>query len=264
MLTSPSSQGLEPRIPGHIEVPDDALRFLLFQRTDYLALPRRPLLYRALRRLSRRPALDAVIALESQWRGGAVRRAFNRDMAREYAEIRPHLPRRAEAILDIGCGVGGIDVLLHRHYAPPRRPGAEEHEEGGAPRLYLADRTETSGEVYYGFAERGAFYNSFEATRRLLVANGVPETALRLREVGEECRLDVPEPLDLVISLISWGFHYPVGVYADQVRALLRPGGRVILDARKGTDGREQLEARFPRVARISETPKKERLVAGL
>ncbi|HEX5138920.1 MAG TPA: class I SAM-dependent methyltransferase [Planctomycetota bacterium] len=250
MLTSASSPDLDARTPGRIEVPDEALRFLLFQRTDYLALPRRPLLYRALRRLSRRPPLDAAIALESQWRGGAVRRAFNRDMAREYAEIAPHLPRRAAAILDIGCGVGGIDVLLHRHY--------------GSPRLYLADRTETSGEVYYGFSERGAFYNSLEATRRLLVANGVPESALRFREVGEPCRLDVPEGVDLAISLISWGFHYPVEVYADQVRALLRPGGRVILDARKGTDGRAQLEARFPRVTRISESRKKERLCAEL
>lgn len=253
MLTSHSSHidnDLEPRDLGPIEVPDDALRYLLLQRTDYLALPRRPLLYRALRHLSRRPPLDAAIALESAWRGKAVRRAFNRDMTGEYAEIVPHLPRRAVAILDIGCGVGGIDVLLHRHY--------------GTPRLYLVDRTETTGRLWYGFEEKGAFYNSFDATRRLLVKNGVPEPALRFREVGEECRLDVPESVDLVISLISWGFHYPVPVYADQVRALLRPGGRVILDVRKGTDGKAELQARFPRVETISETRKKERVVAGL
>jgi len=68
--------------------------------------------------------------------------------------------------------------------------------------------------------------------------------------------------VDLVVSLISWGFHYPVPVYLDQVRALLRPGGRVILDVRKETDGRAQLEARFPGVTTISETRKKERVVA--
>lgn len=250
MPTSPSSPALDLRAPGRIDVPDDALRYILFQRTDYLALPRRPLLFRALRRLSSRPPLDAAIALESAWRGRSVRRAFNLDMAREYEEIRPHLPRRAVAILDIGCGVGGIDVLLHRHY--------------GTPRLYLVDRTQTSDRVYYGFETRGAFYNSLEATRRLLLTNGVPEPALRFREVGDECRLDIPEAVDLVISLISWGFHYPVTVYADQVRALLRPGGRVILDVRKGTDGVAQLRDRFPSVTTISETPKKERVVAGL
>ena len=256
MLISPSSRAdaddlpFEPRARGPIEVPEDALRFILLQRTEYLALPRRRLLYRALGRITRRPALDTAIALESAWRGGAVRRAFNRDMANEYAEIAPHLPPRAVAILDIGCGVGGIDVLLHRHY--------------GTPRLYLVDRTHTSDKVYYGFAERGAFYNSFETTRRLLTGNRIPEKDLRFREVNEECRLDVPEQVDLVVSLISWGFHYPVPVYADQVRALLRPGGRVILDVRKETDGRAQLEARFPRVTTISETRKKERVVAEL
>lgn len=253
MLTSPSSPvdtDPGPRAKGPIEVPGDALRFLLFQRTEYLALPRRPLLYRALRHLSRRPPLDAAIALEATWRGGAVRRAFNRDMANEYAEIRPHLPRRAVAILDIGCGVGGIDVLLHRHY--------------GTPRLHLVDRTQTSERVYYGFEERGAFYNSLAATRRLLVDNRVPERDLRFHDVGEECRLSIPEPVDLVISLISWGFHYPVPVYADQVVALLRPGGRLILDVRKETDGKAQLEARFSRVTTISESRKKERVVAEL
>jgi SAM-dependent methyltransferase len=250
MLTSPSSLEHEPRVRSGIDVPEDALRYLLLQRTDYLALPRRPLLFRALRHLSRRPPLDAAIALESQWRGGSLRRAFNRDMEREYREILPHLPPRAVAILDIGCGVGGIDVLLHRHY--------------GTPRLYLADRTHTSERIFYGYEQKGAFYNSFEVTRRLLLENGVPEPALRFREVGEECRLDVPEAVDLVLSLISWGFHYPVTVYADQVRALLRPGGRVILDVRKGTDGRAQLEARFPRVTTVSETRKKERVVAEL
>jgi SAM-dependent methyltransferase len=241
MLTSPSS--LE-----QIDVPDDALRYILFQRTEYLALPRWPLIYRALPRLTGRPPLDKAVDLEASWRGRAVRRAFNRDMAREYEEIRPHLPRRAVAILDIGCGVGGIDIFLHRHY--------------GTPHLYLVDRTETARTVWYGFEEKGAFYNSFEATRRLLVKNGVPESALRFREVGEDGQLDVPEEVDLVVSLISWGFHYPVEAYADQVVALLRPGGRVILDVRKGTDGRAELEARFPRVSVISETRKKERVVA--
>jgi SAM-dependent methyltransferase len=246
--TSPSSLDPEPRAPGRIKVPRNALRFILYQRTHYLVLPRRPLLYRALRRLSRRRPLDAAIALESVWRGGAVRRAFNRDLSREYAEILPHLPRRADSILDIGCGVGGIDVLLHRHY--------------GAPRLHLVDRTQTNDKVYYGFTERGAFYNSLDVTRRLLLRNGVPESDLRFRDVGEGFELNVPEAVDLVVSLFSWGFHYPTSVYADEVRGLLRPGGRVILDVRKETDGKKQLEARFSRVATISDAPKKERVVA--
>lgn len=250
VTTSPSSLDLEPRAPGRIKVPHSALRYILYQRTHYLVLPHRPLLYRAVRRLSRRRPLDAAIAFESVWRGGAVRRAFNRDLAGEYAEILPHLPRRAVTILDIGCGVGGIDVLLYRHY--------------GTPRLYLADRTQTDDRVYYGFTERGAFYNSFGVTRRLLQRNRVPEAELHFRDVDEGFRLDIPEAVDLVISLISWGFHYPVSIYADEVRALLRPGGRVILDVRKGTDGKTQLEARFPRVTTISAGPKKERVVAEL
>lgn len=43
-------------------------------------------------------------------------------------------------------------------------------------------------------------------------------------------------PLDLVISLVSWGFHFPVSTYLDQVHDLLREGGRLILDLRKRKD----------------------------
>jgi hypothetical protein len=38
--------------------------------------------------------------------------------------------------------------------------------------------------------------------------------------------------LDLVLSTISWGFHYPLSTHLPQVAAKLRPGGRIIVDLR--------------------------------
>ena len=42
------------------------------------------------------------------------------------------------------------------------------------------------------------------------------------------------EKVDIVMSLLSWGFHYPIEVYSSTVRQLLKPGGRLILTIRAG------------------------------
>ncbi len=57
---------------------------------------------------------------------------------KEFNEIKQWLPKKCEAVLDIGCGLAGIDVLLSRHY--------------GAPRLYLADQNKTDKDIHYGLA----------------------------------------------------------------------------------------------------------------
>ena len=50
---------------------------------------------------------------------------------------------------------------------------------------------------------------------------------------------------DVVISIISWGFHYPVSTYLEDVHEALVPGGVAILDIRNGTDGVAALRRRF-------------------
>ena len=42
---------------------------------------------------------------------------------------------------------------------------------------------------------------------------------------------------DLVISLASCGFHYPVGTYQDLFSRQISPGGGIVLDIRKGSGG---------------------------
>ena len=99
-----------------ISVPDRAVPFILLQRTDYLLLPKWNPVYRALCTLSGRSPITTAVAVESKLRRAGVVRDFNADMAREYEDLRRHLPPQASAILDIGCGVAGLAVHLYRHY----------------------------------------------------------------------------------------------------------------------------------------------------
>lgn len=233
-----------------ILVPRSALRYILFQRTAYLALTGNRV-YRSVSRLSPSLALKAVVSLEAVFRGRAIRRQYSADMLGEYRDIEPWLPHSVSTILDIGCGVGGLDVLLHRHYGCDPRIG-----------LYLVDRTSTSNTIYYGFWKEAAFYNSLDVTRLVLSENGVPSRSLHLIQVGPSRHLDVAIDADLVVSLLSWGFHYPVSTYLDQVHDILKRGGHLVMDIRKGTGGEKELKKRFAALHTISQTRKRTRVLA--
>jgi len=239
MPTSSSSQT--------IDLPADALRYVLLQRTGHMALPRSSLLYQVLARLCAWPRLRAAVALAC--RGREVKRSYLAELEREYEDIKPWLPDQVRGVLDIGCGIGGIDVMLFRHYG-----------RASFIQFFMLDRTRVSDHVHYGFGTDEVFYNSLEVTERVLERNGIPIDNVHLREANGRIRIE--RPLDLVVSLLSWGFHYPVEAYLEQVHRRLRPGGRAILDVRRGTGGIEALRRRFARLATVSETPKKVRVAA--
>ena len=49
------------------------------------------------------------------------------------------------------------------------------------------------------------------------------------------------ESIDLVVSTISWGFHYPIDFYLKSVFDLLNKNGLVILDLRLGKSTEKEM-----------------------
>jgi len=226
-------------------IPTEAVRYVLFQRTCHQSA-----LFKAIYKLSPFPIYNRVVALESFFRSASIKRRFARDIETEYKDIANALPKKCSSILDIGCGVAGIDVLLFRHF---------KHD----PSLmfHLLDKSAVDSRVFYGFKQQGSIYNSLEVARRLLVANGIPVDRIHLQEATDNNTIEFGEQFDLVTSLISWGFHYPVPTYLDQVDQCMRPGAHLILDVRKGTDGQKLINDRFGDVKTISESDSKLRLL---
>ena len=258
MTGGPSEAG---QSSATLEVPAAALPYILYQRTQHLDFIRSPRAMRAFLALDRLFGGDGravfgsrlfrpAVRLEAMLRGGSIRRRFADEIAAEFERLRPHLAAHCRSILDVGSGVAGIDAPLYHHYA------------ADSPRVLLLDRTSIQERIFYGFERDGAFYNSLDVARDLLRANGVPDDRIVTIEAAPDFQIAPEREIDLALSLISWGFHYPVATYLDRVHALLAPGGRLILDVRRGTGAEDELRAKFSTVRAIEERPKHLRLMA--
>jgi SAM-dependent methyltransferase len=242
-----------PRLGGPLLVPDAAVKYILFQRTAYIRLPVARI-DSLIRRLSRQqmatPVYNLGIALESRFGRGRTKTLYAEDMEGEYRSIRGVLPGACASVLDIGCGVAGIDVFLQRHY------GDQVID------FFLLDRSEVTTSVFYSFQSRGAFYNSLEVARTLMTMNGVPAERIHLLHATASNEIGITGKIDVIMSLLSWGFHYPVDTYLSRVHELLSDNGVLVMDVRKGSDGLKLLGGRFPNLTIVQSTPKYDRVAA--
>lgn len=160
----------------------------------------------------------------------AIRRldlAYSQLIDYDMALIRPYLPKEAKRILDIGSGIAAIDVRLHQVYP--------------AAHFYLLDRTGFN--VKFGLETEQVFYNSQSVARDLLVSNGVPAAQIHLLEATPSYEIGV-DKVDLALSLFSWGWHYPLGAYAEAIKGAMAAGGILVVDVRNW-EGQELLEVAF-------------------
>lgn len=201
-----------------IEIPDEAIPFILAQRKGITIAPK-----------------DA-------------KDFYNECLDRDFNQIKPHLPTACLSTLDIGCGIGGIDILLYRHY-----------NESIIMCLLDGNRDPTS--VEYGFSEKQHIYNSLDVTEKLLIENGVSSGDLIILEADKNNTIEVSNDFDLIISLFSWGFHYPISTYIEEVIKLIHKHSYLIIDIRKGTDGLNTLAKYFEKTVIIDEGYKHYRVV---
>ena len=136
----------------------------------------------------------------------------------DFEFIEPYLPEKVGSILDIGCGMAGIDVLLKKKF-----PEAK---------LSLLDGDGLSPQ--YSWSLEGRPYSNLKATETLLKENGVKVD--QWLKVGTKDLLQA----DLIISLLSWGFHYPLSSYkvkgfciADLRKDFEEKRGLVIMESNK-------------------------------
>lgn len=138
----------------------------------------------------------------------------------EFEAMRPALDRLApKRIADIGCGYGLADLLIHR------ATGAE---------ILLID-TEENDHRHFGFEHEGAAYANLNKARAFLEANGVDGAAITTLNPHRNSLSELRK-VNLAVSLLSCGFHYPVATYSEFFDQRVMKSGAVILTLRERFD----------------------------
>ena len=120
--------------------------------------------------------------------------------------------------MDLGCGVGRWSVYL------AGQPG------WGNTLFVLADANRRTKKIKYGWRPGRVFYNSLDATRQFVEANGLQQ--FRLFDVEHDDWSDLPV-LGTVVSLLSVGFHWPIEPELKKLAPYLRADTQLVFQVRK-------------------------------
>lgn len=125
-------------------------------------------------------------------------------------------------ILDIGAGVGGY----HRKWI------SETHYNCN---LYLMDNSEFNFRALaYGHGESDRYYNSLSLAKKFLSHLENAKVVISTIEIKKEYPRELPDSLDLIISFISWGFHYPLEEYwSAMIKKMRSRSSLILVDLRK-------------------------------
>jgi len=170
----------------------------------------------------------------------------------DYESIRKALPKRTAGrvnILDIGAGMAGIDVILFNHYFLA----------GPDPDIYILDKNTVADKIKYGYSNNPSAYNSLDLTREFLELNGVPHQNVHIFETFPKS-----VSFDLILSLISCGFHYPITEYISFIKQAIHAKTMLVFDVRKFSGQFDTLHNTFNWVNCLQITEKYKRVVCRL
>ena len=136
---------------------------------------------------------------------------------REIEAIKDYLPKNVENIMDIGCGLGIINIYLNQIY-------------NNQPNFFLLDKNRIDKEIKYGFSSEYESYNDLNQTKSLLLNNNINS----LHTIDVEKDIKIENKIDLVISLKSMGYHYPIDQYLKLFRTCCNDNTCFIFDVSEG------------------------------
>ncbi len=122
---------------------------------------------------------------------------------KELNTFKNFLPNSVNTIMDIGCGLGIINIYLNKVFEKK-------------PIFFLLDKNRIDRKIKYGFSLNYESYNDLNETKNILLENEIDITSVYLIDVEKEFQIN--KKMDLVISLKSMGYHYPINKYIKLFR----------------------------------------------
>ena len=134
---------------------------------------------------------------------------------KEYETIKDFLPNNVSNILDIGCGLGIINIFLNKKY---------NHN----TQFFLIDKDRVDIKIKYGFSKNYESYNSLNETKNILLANGLINEQIILKNADKD--IEINQKIDFILSLKSMAFHYPIENYLELFSKICTKNTEFIFD----------------------------------
>ena len=122
---------------------------------------------------------------------------------KELNTFKNFLPNSVNTIMDIGCGLGIINIYLNKFFEKK-------------PIFFLLDKNRIDRKIKYGFSLNYESYNDLNETKNILLGNEIDSDCVYLFDVEKQFQIN--KKIDLVISLKSMGYHYPINSYIELFR----------------------------------------------
>lgn len=143
---------------------------------------------------------------------------YLQDVEQDFNDIQNYL-RDTKNLVDLGSGMGGIDYLIKQRFPDIN--------------IVAMDGEQVVDGEHYGYKTDLQFYSNNSVAQQFFADNGLDVTFVPAAN-------DLQVPCDTLISLNSWGFHYPIDRYSKFVEQN-RPH-TIILDIRIGQQDLADLE----------------------
>ncbi|QNI50230.1 hypothetical protein SynRS9915_00508 [Synechococcus sp. RS9915] len=127
--------------------------------------------------------------------------------------------RPPATLLDIGCGLAKESELIQKKYGTDLYLIDGDFKDNGSSR---------NRDIAFGDVDSFSFYSSLTDLR-----NSFNSRKLRYQLFDANDLNLPPVKFDLIMSLLSCGFHYPVSAYKDLILAHSHPDSIIIVDLRK-------------------------------
>ena len=156
---------------------------------------------------------------------------------REVETFKKYLPKSVKNIMDIGCGLGIIDIYLNRIF--------------NNPKFFLLDKNRIDKKIKYGFSDNYESYNDLSETKNILIDNQINLNQINLVDVEKDVIIE--DQINLVISLKSMGYHYPFELYLKLFNRCCSKNTLFIFDLSKTYFDQNKLKKYFEKIKIIYE-----------
>ena len=107
----------------------------------------------------------------------------------------------------------------------------------------MLDKDKIDSSIKYGFNEDYESYNDLEETKNFLIKNNINEDKIVIQNAEKE--INISDKIDLVISLKSMGYHYPIEKYLNLFKKNCHKNTVFIFDVTTGRYNKDNISNFF-------------------